>query len=158
MIITIDPGSATGWTCDERSGVRDLTPKVAAPTKRRVAEPEYARCGKLWALLQEIAGPMCADFVVCEGAAGFTKGKHAVRVSNELRGVVKAWCWTRGAKYIEIAPTDLQRHATGRGQVPKEEMLALAKSHLGYHGTDDNEGDAWWLRNWAVTHIQEARA
>lgn len=162
IVITIDPGTLTGWTCGGGSGMEDLTPAKAAPTKGRVAEPEYARCGKLAALLHRLGcigtvpTHLRVAYVVCEGAAGFTKGKHAVRVSNELRGVVKAWCWRNNVAYIEIAPTDLQRFATGRGQVPKDEMLALARSRLNYPGTDDNEADAWWLREWARMHLSGA--
>lgn len=157
FIIALDPGTSTGFACSNGChGVRDLAPLKAAPKKKREAEPEYARCGKLWALLHELVvlPPITpSTTVVCEGAFGFMKGKNAVRVSNEIRGVVKAWAWTFGAAYVEVQPTDLQRFVTGRGQVPKEEMLRLAQERYGYAGEDDNVGDALHLLAWAKANI-----
>ena len=151
-VIAIDPGTVTGWATASRSGACNLSPLHAAPSKGRSPEPEYARCGKLWLLLDRIATSVISA-VICEGARGFLKGKAAVRVSNELRGVVKAWCWIRRAKYVEVQPVDLQRFVGGRGQVPKEEMLEAARTRLGYHGHDDNEADALWLLEWGRINL-----
>ena len=154
-VIAIDPGTVTGWATENGVGVEDLTPKAAAPTKGRVKEPEYSRCGKLWHLLVTLRScDRDTDaVVVCEGARGFMKGKDAVRVSNELRGVVKAFCHSHGLQYVEVQPQDLQRFVTGRCQVPKEEMLGLAKERYGYTGDDDNAADALHLLAWARKHL-----
>ena len=156
-VIALDPGTVTGWATENASGFQDLTPKPAAPTKGREKEPEYSRCGKLWAILRNITDRMPSNgqggVVVCEGARGFMKGKDAVRVSNELRGVVKAFCYWYGLRYVEVQPQDLQRFVTGRCQVPKEEMLRLAQERYGYTGDDDNAADALHLLAWARKYL-----
>lgn len=157
-IIAIDPGTkcgyATGFEAGE-FGCRDLSPLTAAPRKGRSPEPEFARCGKLWELLRDLAQPPVPSpfTVVCEGAAGFMKGKAAVRVSNELRGAVKAWCWANGARYLEIQPHDLKRFAIGKSTADKAEMVRAARERFGYEGANDNEADALWLLAWARQHV-----
>lgn len=156
-IIAVDPGSVTGWALDGRSGATNIAALKAAPRKGRPEpEPEYVRCGNLWGLLDVLYEGVPVT-VVCEGAAGFMKGKHAVRVSNELRGVVKAWCAIRGARYVEVQPQDLQRFAAGRCQVPKDEMVRLARERYGYQGSDDNTADALHLLAWAKANLAAAK-
>lgn len=155
-------------------GTWDLSPakarkgKPARPaTKKRTAveavpaveaEPEEARCGKLWGALNVARDVV--DWkrdgevtVVCEGAIAFARGKAAVRVSNELRGVVKAFCWQHGWRYVQVEPGDLKRFATGRSNAEKPAMIASACARFGYKGQSDDEADALWLLEWARANI-----
>lgn len=177
-MLALDPGTHTGFATPDRHGTFDLTPlhamkgKPGRPAKiskrdgriispevppipGRIAEPEFARCGKLYTLLDTNFGSMpSGEPVVVEGAASFQRGKAAVRVSHELRGVVKAWCHRAGFIYVEIQPHDLKRFVTGRGDADKNMMIARARELYGYEGDDDDEADAIHLLHWGLTHLK----
>lgn len=157
-ILAIDPGTITGWADSTGAhGTFDLTPRKAKPaTKRRPAilpDPQERRPGRLFMFVHERAAGV--DVVVCEGAVGYQRGKAAVRVSHELRGVVQAACWGSHTRYVEVQPPDLKRFATGSSVADKDQMIAAARARLGYTGDDDNEADALWLLAWARAHVVE---
>lgn len=182
-IIAIDPGTRSGWaTSDGRSGSIDLSPakaragkpgrpavlakkdgRVLKPAVAEVpaveAEPEHARCGKMFALVERLWRE-APDYptVVVEGAAAFQRGKAAVRVSHELRGAIKVTCWHEGMPYVEVQPMDLKRHATGRFNADKTDMLAAARAKLGYAGDDEDVADALWVLDWARQFVLPAQA
>jgi len=172
FIIAIDPGNNTGITygySDQKpiTELHDFTPKPAtkgnSKKPARKAEEKHIRYGKLFTLLTMISPadngvifPVqspCEIIIICEGAAGFTKGKAAVEVSNKYRGVVEAYAAVKNCTYIGIQPNDLQRWATGKGRAEKTEMLKVASERFGYQGTDDNEGDSVLLYHFAKSTI-----
>ncbi len=155
FIIALDPGNKSGLTygfSNEQpvTALHDFTPKPKT-TKRR-AEDKHLRYGKLWDVLNKISivGLQPDSItIICEGAAGFTKGKSAVEVSNKYRGVVECFAAIRNCNYISIQPNDLQRWATGKGRAEKTEMIAVASKRYGFKGTDDNEADSLLLWHFA---------
>lgn len=153
--IALDPATSTGYASDLGSGTWDLTPAKASPKKGRLAEPEYARPGKLEANLDQLVKDILGNpgwsrkvVVICEGAAAFSRGKAAVRVGHELRGVIKSWCWRNAFTYVEIQPGDLQEFVGGRRSVPKDEMLRIAQQRYKPECTSDDEADALHLLAW----------
>lgn len=158
-ICSIDPGNHSGITHgweDETPVIllRDFTPKKA--NKSRKAEQEHERYGKLWMALNDIVEPILFDaqevIIICEAAAGFTKGKSAVEVSNQYRGVVKSYACVNNCRFINIQPNDLQRFATGKGRAEKTEMIEVATKRYGFTGKDDNEADSLILWHFAKKH------
>lgn len=185
FIIAIDPGNHTGITYGVIGGnpttaLFDFTPKSA--TKKRKADEKHQRYGELWkivmGLVQSHSGndgghepyevikiwqdtgvmPFTQNFsitIICEGAAGFTKGKSAVEVSNKYRGVVECIAAVTQSNYIGIQPNDLQRWATGKGRAEKSEMIKVASDRYGFTGTDDNCADSLLLWHFAKEQLQK---
>lgn len=160
FIIAIDPGNKTGISygyADEHvvTELLDLTPKSA--TKSRKADEKHLRYGVLWNRLSEIYNRWNYEGLVvtliCEGAAGFTKGKSAVEVSNKFRGVCEAFAAVHKINYIGIQPNDLQRWATGKGRAEKSEMMKVADDRYGYKGTDDNCADSLLMYHFAKEQV-----
>lgn len=166
FIIAIDPGNNTGITYGFShrkpiSELHDFTPKSGTKggkkTPARKAEEKHIRYGKLWFALSNICVRVMKErelnpadlIIICEGAAGFTKGKAAVEVSNKYRGVVEAFAAIRQCQYIGIQPNDLQRWATGKGRAEKTEMMKVASDKYEYKGNDDNEADSVLLWHFA---------
>jgi len=157
--IGIDPATKTGFALPGNSGFWDLKVKTEAKSLGRKAEPRRCRPGKLFVHLDELRAslgkPEDLDIVlVCEGAAAFTRGKAAVRLSHELRGAVQTWCWVNDVTYVEIEPQDLKKFASGKGNTPKEVMVEIARSKYKPDCTNDDEADALHLLAWAQEHYQ----
>lgn len=95
------------------------------------------------------------DLLVFEAArnAG-PKMQGALVVQSEIQGVIKHWCEERkweGFKleYRGYSPSEIKKHATGKGNANKDAMLAAAKAKWPNVG-DDNEADAKFLLELAM--------
>tara|TARA_E500000318_G_scaffold60940_1_gene56529 strand:+ start:11202 stop:11693 length:492 start_codon:yes stop_codon:yes gene_type:complete len=158
LFIAIDPATTTGWCHRDSHGEWKLAAVKAAPTKGRGAEPSWCRPGKIFNRLLRLKYELSVRHtlplhIVCEGAAGFTRGQKAVQVGHELRGGIKAFCWHTNISYTELQPQSLQQFHGGRSQVPKEDMLKIAQERYGYKGTSDNVADAILIYQWAIRNL-----
>jgi Holliday junction resolvasome RuvABC endonuclease subunit len=52
----------------------------------------------------------------------------------------------RGIPYTFVSPPTLKTFATGNGRADKGDMMRAAADRGGREFTDDNQCDAWWLR------------
>ena len=82
-------------------------------------------------------------------------GKFPNFVQSELHGVLKVFCEENGIEYRGFAPTEIKKHATGKGNAGKPAVVAAAKSKLGYTGNDDNEADAMWIYDITKTYYKQ---
>ena len=89
------------------------------------------------------------DIVVIEGySMGSHQGSHQL---GELGGVLRLALWEAGIPYVEVAPTRLKKWATGKGNAPKDQVLAKAARR--WAGVSNNdEADAAWLRDMGCAH------
>jgi crossover junction endodeoxyribonuclease RuvC len=125
--------TAPGWAMNEpqSSGVWHPAGLRGMPRLRWIRD-KVAQCVTL------------ADLVVIEGYSYGSKGRAVVNI-GELGGVVRLALSDAGVPYVEIPPPCLKKLATGKGNTPKEAVLAAAIQRLGYGGYDHNEADALWL-------------
>ena len=72
------------------------------------------------------------------------RGTDAAHIYGGLQGQLTAWCEERGIPYQGIPVGSIKKHATGKGNAGKDEMI-IAAQQAGLMSTDDNEADAWWL-------------
>lgn len=85
-----------------------------------------------------------AGLVAIEGYA-FARPNQAHQI-GELGGVIRHLLWMHTQPWVEVAPKQVKKYATGSGNAGKNEVLTAAVRRLGYEGSDDNEADALWLR------------
>ena len=85
-----------------------------------------------------------ADLVIMEGYSFGSRGR-AVFQLGELGGVLRMTAFRMNVPVVEIAPGNLKKFATGKGNAGKDQMLATAIRKLPYDGYDHNEADALWL-------------
>jgi Holliday junction resolvasome RuvABC endonuclease subunit len=86
--------------------------------------------------------------LICFEAFRYTSQQSAAVVLGEIQATVKLWCHDNGAEYKGYSPTEIKKHATGRGNAGKSDMResAIAKWGEARIGPmDDNEVDALWL-------------
>ena len=66
-----------------------------------------------------------------------------------------AWCEHHQIPYGGVPVGTIKKHATGKGNASKDEMVAAMRV-LGHNPTDDNEADALALLAWAVERTLES--
>ncbi|MFN3845519.1 MAG: hypothetical protein ACK4RZ_06820 [Paracoccaceae bacterium] len=79
-------------------------------------------------------------------------GTDAAHIYGGLMATLTAWAELRSVPYQGVPVGTIKRHATGKGNAPKDAMIAAAKAK-GFSPADDNEADAIAILLWAVeTH------
>lgn len=98
------------------------------------------------------------DLVVFEAARHAAPGmQNALVVQSEIQAVVKLWCEVNKLDYRGYSPSEVKKIATGKGNADKKQVIAAAKSRLGWDGKgDDNEADALWLLQLALRDYANA--
>jgi crossover junction endodeoxyribonuclease RuvC len=64
---------------------------------------------------------------------------------GELGGVLRVAIFEAGIPYVEVAPVQLKKYATGQPGAEKSAVIAAAESALGATVADDNQADAFFL-------------
>jgi Holliday junction resolvasome RuvABC endonuclease subunit len=76
-------------------------------------------------------------------------GVDAAHVYGGLLATLTAWCEYHQIPYQGVPVGTIKRHATGKGNASKAEVIAAIRS-LGHPVTDDNEADALALLHCAL--------
>ena len=141
-ILAIDQATKTGWATASGSGVWDF--------KIKRDESAGMRLIRFKAKLREMIDIAQIDLVVYERVAGRHRG--AIIVSAELSSVLKTYCEEKSIEYRAYSAGEIKRHATGKGNSGKPLMLSSAKEKWPDKIiADDNEADALWLHDLAMS-------
>ena len=142
-ILALDPATVTGWAhSNGPSGIWDLS--------IRRDESKGMRLIRLNRMLREIHESVGIDLLVYEAArnAG-PKMQGALVVQAELQGVIKLFCESNGIEFIGLSPSEIKKHATGKGNANKVAMVAAAKERFKIEIIDDNHADALHILHYA---------
>lgn len=93
------------------------------------------------------------DYIVFEAAISFHKSQQAARMLLYLVGCVEEVGYANkmdNRKCFEVNVQHVKKHATGRGNVKKDEMIKAGRAR-GWTFADDNECDALWLADYALS-------
>ncbi len=137
-ILAIDPATKCGWAhSDGASGVWNCAPLRDESAGMRLI--------RFRSKLREILEGAGIDLVVFEAARNvFHQG--ALVVQSELQGVLKLFCEENKINYRGFSPSEIKKHATGKGNAGKEQMLSAARLKFSkIKILDDNHADALWL-------------
>jgi crossover junction endodeoxyribonuclease RuvC len=75
---------------------------------------------------------------------------------GELGGVLRVAIYETGIPYIEVAPVQLKKYATGKPGAEKSDVVAAAEELLGEGVDDDNQADALFLASIASSMYSAA--
>lgn len=95
------------------------------------------------------------DVVVYEAArnAG-PKLQGALVVQAEIQGVITLWCEDNMIEYRGYSPSEIKKHATGKGNAGKEQMIGAARLKWPDKTVeDDNAADALWILDLAKKQL-----
>lgn len=138
-ILALDPATKCGWAHSAGpSGVWDLSIKRD--------ESRGMRLIRFRGKLNEIKDNVGIDVIVFEAARNAKASMQGALVTQaELQGVLKTWCDDNDIDYRGYSPSEIKKHATGKGNASKEAMVEAAKQKFKKPIKDDNEADALWI-------------
>jgi Holliday junction resolvasome RuvABC endonuclease subunit len=145
-ILALDLGTRTGWAVLPRSGRIASGVTEFRPGRFEGAGMAFLRFEKFLADLNRDAGPF--DAVVFEEVRAHA-GTLAAQVYGGFLAHLTAWCERNRVPYLGVPVATIKRHATGKGNASKDEVIA-AMLKRGFQPGDDNEADALALLSWAI--------
>lgn len=145
-ILALDPATKCGWAHSSgASGTWDLS--------IRRDESDGMRLLRLAAKLAEVCKGGGVDVIVFEAARhAAPKMAGALVVQAELQGQIKRFATEQGIQYRGYSPTEIKKHATGKGNASKDQVRTAAELKF-KPVADDNEADALWLLDLAKCEL-----
>lgn len=145
-ILALDLGTNTGWALMGQDGSIDSGTASFKPGRYEGGGMRYLRF-KRW--LNEIK--LSADGI---DAVYFEEirrhlGTDAAHIYGGLMATLTGWCEHHNIPYQGVPVGTIKKHATGKGNASKSEMIQAAKGY-GITPLDDNEADAICLVHYAV--------
>lgn len=145
VILALDLGTTTGWAARLATGQVQRGHQSFKPGR---FEGGGMRFLKFTAWLDSMAAITTPDVVYFEEVRRHA-GVDAAHAYGGFLGTLTAWCEHRKIPYQGVPVGTIKKHATGKGNAGKPEMIAAAAAR-GYVTDDDNEADAIALLHWAI--------
>jgi hypothetical protein len=126
----------------------DGTDRIYTPGHN--GDPIAARADRIDRIVDWISGhgigrPIPRPLVIVEGPSyGSTGGQAHERAGLWWSAV--GWMFRCHVEVLDVAPNTLKKFATGKGTAQKPDMRMALYKRAGIDQPDDNQVDAWWLR------------
>lgn len=106
--------------------------------------------------LNEIKVLVGVDVLVYEAARNCApQMQGALVVQAEIQGVLTFWCEQNGVEYRGYSPSEIKKHATGKGNANKEAMIAAARAKWPDKLIESSDtADALWILDLAQTQFR----
>jgi Holliday junction resolvasome RuvABC endonuclease subunit len=147
-ILALDLGTTTGWALRDRTGHITSGSESFRPQRFEGGGMRYLRFRRWISEVQESVSEI--QFLYFEEVRRHV-GVDAAHVYGGLLATLTAWCEHHQIPYQGVPVGTIKKHATGKGNASKDEMVASARAR-GHAPADDNEADALALLHWAVHH------
>jgi hypothetical protein len=147
-ILALDLGTRTGWAVLPRSGRIASGVSEFRPGRFEGAGMAFLRFERFLADAANASGPF--GVVVFEEVRAHA-GTLAAQVYGGFLAHLTAWCERNHVPYLGVPVATIKRHATGKGNAPKEAVIAAVKAR-GHAPRDDNEADALAILDWAMSN------
>lgn len=145
-VLALDLGQHTGWALAyPRGPIASGTETFKAGRFEGGGMP-LLRFAAWLGELHVKAGPLTA--VVFEEVRAH-RGTAAAHTYGAFLGQLTAWCERHHVPYQGVPVGTIKKHATGRGNAGKDEVIAAMRVK-GFHPADDNEADALAILQWAL--------
>lgn len=146
-VIALDLGTSTGWAVRTPDGAIVSGTETFRPGRFEGGGMRYLRFRR-W--LDDLAGRVQPLQAIYFEEVRRHLGVDAAHAYGGFLAVLTAWCEHAGVPYQGVPVGAIKRHATGKGNADKAQMLAAAVA-WGFRPSDDNEADALALLDFALT-------
>jgi len=147
-ILALDLGTCTGWALRATSGAVTSGTHEFRPGRFEGAGMAFLRFDGWLGETLRLAGRI--DAVAFEEVRAHA-GTLAAQVYGGFLAHLTAWCEQHAVPYLGVPVATIKRHATGKGNASKGEVIAAMKRR-GHDPRDDNEADALAILHWAISH------
>lgn len=145
-ILALDLGTKTGWALHQADGTITSGTVEFRPGRFEGGGMAFVRFkGWLDDVVRFTGGIDLLFFEEVRAHAGVT----AAHVYGGFLGHMSAWAEQQKIPYQGVPVGTIKRHATGKGNASKAEMVA-AMEKKGHHPADDNAADALAIMYWAL--------
>ena len=145
-VLALDLGTTTGWALRGHDGLITSGTVCFRPRRFDGGGMRYLRFTNWLTEVDRMSGPISAIWFE---EVRRHAGTDAAHVYGGLMATLTAWAELRGVPYEGVPVGTIKRHATGKGNAPKQAMIEAARAR-GFDPADDNEADAIALLMWAI--------
>lgn len=145
-LLALDLGSTLGWAARLADGSIASGTAAFRPGRFEGGGMGWLRFRRWLDDVAASAGPLGS--VVFEEVRRHA-GTAAAHVYGGFLAHLTAWCEGAGVPYQGVPVGTIKRFATGKGNAPKEAVIAAMRAR-GFTPRDDNEADALALLLWAI--------
>ena len=146
MILALDLGTKTGWALRRDDGQYESGVVNFKGSRFQGGGMRFLRF-RQW--LDELS-PKPRE-VYFEAVRGGHKGIDASHIYGGLLATLTAWCEEHDIPYDGYSVQSIKKHAVGRGNASKAEMMAAFKRFWGSMPETDDQADAFWLLQLVLT-------
>ncbi|WP_282057563.1 crossover junction endodeoxyribonuclease RuvC [Lentibacter algarum] len=145
-ILALDLGTTTGWAIRDFDGLITSGTVSFKPSRYDGGGMRYLRFTNWLTELDRLSGPI--EAIYYEEVRRHA-GTDAAHVFGGLLAVLTSWGELRGVPYQGVPVGTIKKHASGKGNAPKQAMIDAARQR-GFNPADDNEADAIAILLWAL--------
>ncbi|WBQ12861.1 hypothetical protein L2D00_13550 [Hyphomonadaceae bacterium BL14] len=145
-ILALDLGTSTGWALRSHDGLITSGTLSLRPSRYDGGGMRYLRFSGWLAELDRLSGPVAAIWFE---EVRRHAGTDAAHIYGGFLATLTAWCERESVPYQGVPVGTIKRHATGKGNAPKDAMIAAVRAR-GFSPADDNEADAIAILLWAI--------
>ena len=145
-MLALDLGTTTGWALRSHEGLITSGTAGFRPGRYDGGGMRYLRFTNWLTELDRLSGPIAAIWFE---EVRRHAGTDAAHVYGGLMASLTSWGELRGIPYEGVPVGTIKRHATGKGNAPKQAMIDAARAK-GFSPNDDNEADAIAILLWAL--------
>ena len=150
-ILALDLGTITGWALRGSDGHITSGTESFRPQRFEGGGMRFLRFKRWLTELKAVAGDIHELHFEEVRRHASTDAAHAY---GGFLATLTAWCEHHQIPYQGVPVGTIKKHATGKGNACKDDMVAAARAH-GYAPFDDNEADALALLHWAMAQQEE---
>ena len=143
--LALDLGTSTGWALRTADGGIASGTRSFKPGRFEGGGMRYLRFRR-W--LTELKATQDALGAVYFEEVRRHLGVDAAHAYGGFLATLTAWCEHHQIPYAGVPVGTIKKHATGKGNASKEEMIAAARAR-GHDPEDANAADALALLDWA---------
>lgn len=145
-VLALDLGTITGWALRGFEGLITSGTASFKPSRYDGGGMRYLRFTNWITEIDRVSGPI--EAIWFEEVRRHA-GTDAAHVFGGLMASLTSWAELRGIPYQGVPVGTIKKHATGKGNAPKQAMINAARAR-GFSPTDDNEADAIAILLWAI--------
>ncbi|MEN8739997.1 MAG: hypothetical protein ABF308_09505 [Phaeobacter gallaeciensis] len=145
-MLALDLGTTTGWAIRDFDGLITSGTVSFKPSRYDGGGMRYLRFTNWLTELDRLSGPI--EAIYYEEVRRHA-GTDAAHVFGGLLAVLTSWGELRGVPYQGVPVGTIKKHASGKGNAPKQAMIDAARQR-GFNPADDNEADAIAILLWAL--------